>query len=112
VEYGGAKQKSILMIAHHLLIKIWKEDVQSSKCSSVQHLAPPVLGHSLRELGQGRVCGMRLRGAPRPDLINRPTLKIEKQKGANRARSIIELRASIIAGFIISLALHCLAISL
>ena len=55
---------------------------------------------------------MRLRGAPRPGLINMPTLKMEKWKGANRARSIIELRASIIAGCIISLALQCLAISL
>ena len=33
---------------------------------------------------------MRLRGAPGPGL-NRPTLKMEKQKGADRARSIIEL---------------------
>ena len=55
---------------------------------------------------------MRLRGAPRPSLIYRPTLKMEKRKGADRARSLIELRAIIIAGYIISLALQCLAISL
>ena len=35
---------------------------------------------------------MRLRDAPRPGL-NRPTLEMEKWKGADRARSIIELSA-------------------
>jgi hypothetical protein len=34
----------------------------------------------VKEIEGGRVCGMRPRGAPRPGL-NRPTFKMEKQKG-------------------------------